>query len=507
MNNKLFKSEQIKFIDNFTIKNESIESINLMERAATNILTCLSKEIDIFKRSFSIICGTGNNGGDGLALARLLCDMKIKTKVVLCNLSSNLSTDCKINLERFEKNYKGNLFIVTENNLSDIKIDDDDIIIDCLFGSGLSRPIKENYAKIVKLINDKNNYTISVDMPSGLFGEDNSTNDGEIVKADLTLTIQFPPISSMFVENYKYYGNVLTVPIGLSKEAISQTKTNWYVSDFEYVKSKIKNREKFDHKGIYGHALIISGSYGKAGAAVLCTRACIKSGAGLVTTHVPTKLVDILQISVPEAMINIDDNDKYFSSYINGINNFSAIGIGPGIGTNSETKEALINFLHNNNIPIVVDADAINILSETNNFKNLLKVGTILTPHPKEFERLFGKFENSYERLKFMQDFSESTGVIILLKGGISSISLPNRKIYFNTGGNPGMATAGSGDVLTGIITALLAQGYNPADATILGAFIHSAAGNFAKKECGLTTMTATDIINNLSSAFKELEI
>jgi NAD(P)H-hydrate epimerase len=297
------------------------------------------------------------------------------------------------------------------------------------------------------------------------------------------------------------------VPIGWSKEAIEQTKSEYFISDISYAKSKLKKRNRFDHKGTFGHAFIVSGSYGKGGAAVLCSKACIKSGAGLVTTHIPVKLADVLQISIPEVMLEIDKNENCFTSINNSVaNNYSSVGIGPGLGTNTETKKAVTSFLKNNNLPIVIDADALNILAITENFKDLLKFGTILTPHPKEFERLFGKFKNTFEKIKFMQKFSKGTGIIIVLKGGITTISLPDGKIFFNTGGNPGMATAGSGDVLTGIITSFLAQGYSPDISAIMGVFIHSFAGDTAKNECGENALTASDIINNLHKAFVNIE-
>ncbi|MDR2010697.1 MAG: NAD(P)H-hydrate dehydratase [Bacteroidales bacterium] len=505
--NKLFQSEQVRYIDNFTIEAESINSIDLMERAARNLLRYIEKRTNIYSSSFIIVSGTGNNGGDGLAIARMLLELNVKVKVIFCRFSDNISKDCKTNLERLSSLAPDILDIYSDSE--NIHIDKDYIIIDCLFGSGLGRPVSGEFGKIIDKINISGNYVISIDMPSGLFGEDNSGNNGKIVNADTTLTIQFPPVSSMFPENYKYYGELVVVPIGLSEEAIEQTETNYYVTDINYVKSKIKKRKRFDHKGTYGHAFIISGSYGKGGAAVLCSKACIKSGAGLVTTHVPAKLTDILQVSVPEVMLEIDKDEKMFTS-INNIttvnNNYTSVGIGPGLGQNDITKNAVLEFLKNNDLPVVVDADAINILAAASDFKEFLKYGTILTPHPKEFERLFGKFENTWNKLEFMRDLSQRTGVIIILKGGITLISLPDGRVFFNTGGNPGMATAGSGDVLTGIITSFLAQGYKPEDSAVMGVFIHSFAGDLAKDKYGLNAMTASDIINKLHKVFVNIE-
>jgi NAD(P)H-hydrate epimerase len=504
-NNKLFLSEQIREIDKYTILNEPVKSIDLMERAAVSILSVLSKNVNLYQNSFTIICGVGNNGGDGLAIARLLCDVQIKTKVIFCKFSSNISEDCKINLEKFEEKYNDNLIIIIEENIEDLEIDKHDIIIDCLFGTGLSRPVKGAFAKIVNKINNICNNIVSVDIPSGLFGEDNSLNDGAIIKADTTITIQFPPISAMFPENNNYYGKLIVVPIGLSEDAINTTPSNYYIITQDYAKCIIKKRNAFGHKGNFGHALLIAGSYTKGGAAALAAKSCLKSGVGLLTVHVPAKLNDIIQISVPEAMLSIDICDESFSEIPN-LDAYSSIGIGPGLGMKTETIKIVNKLLQNNHHPLIIDADALNILSKETDFYKQLASGTILTPHPKEFERLFGKFKSSWEKLEFMSGFSKKTGIIIVLKGGITIISLSDGRIIFNTGLNSGMATAGSGDVLTGIITSLLAQAYSPDEAAILGVYIHSKAGENAKKKLGEHSMIATDIINNLHEVFIKLE-
>ena len=507
INNKLFLSEQIKQIDGLTIENEPISSIDLMERAAVNLLGTLAKRFDIYKKSFTVICGIGNNGGDGLALARLLSDVKVGVKVLFCKFSSNISDDCEINFNRFVKKYPDRIEIITEDNIQKFVLShtENDIIIDCLFGTGLSRAVKGCFGDIINMVNNSGRYIISVDIPSGLFGEDNKENQGSIVNADLTLTLQFSPISSMFDENHKYFGEVVVVPIGLDNKSIENMPSNYLCSDINYAKSLIKKRNLFDHKGTYGHALIIAGSYGKAGAAVLSARACIKSGVGLLTVHVPVKLNDILQISVPEAMLSIDDDNNFFSS--NSISaNYSAVGIGPGLGTDKITCSGVIDFIKSNKLPLVVDADALNILSQRKNFYKLLKPGNILTPHPKEFERLFGVFENSWRRIDFMSNFSKETGIILVLKGGITTISLQDGRVLFNLGLNPGMATGGSGDVLTGIITSFLAQGYKPSDAAILGVYVHSIAGKYGKEKLGYNYLSAIDIIDNLYKAFIEIE-
>ncbi|MDD3860603.1 MAG: NAD(P)H-hydrate dehydratase [Bacteroidales bacterium] len=458
------------------------------------------KEIGFKDKKFVIISGCGNNGGDGLAIARLMYQQAVDVETYFCAFSENISNDCNVNFKRLKDLCPDKIKIISQPD--QLIISKNTIIIDCLFGSGLTRPVTGQFAEIIEKVNNSENTVIAIDIPSGLFGEDNSSNTGKIIEADYTFTIQFPPLSSLFAENYKYFGDVYVVPIGLCQEAINETRTDYGIIDDCDIKQIIIKRNRFDHKGIFGHALLIAGSTGKAGAAVLASKACIRSGVGLLTVHVPQKLIDILQIAVPEAMVQVDYGENVFTGIMD-VEKYSAIGIGPGLGTNGKTIQALKNLIKKTDLPIVIDADGLNILSEIKNFKSSLRPGTILTPHPKEFERLFGKFENSYSRINFMQKFSEETGVIIILKGGYTVISLPNKSLYFNKRGNPGMATGGSGDVLTGIISSLLAQSYSPEKAALAGVYIHSKAGDIAAGKYGQTSMIASDIVDCLADAFK----
>ncbi|PLX06062.1 MAG: NAD(P)H-hydrate dehydratase [Marinilabiliales bacterium] len=310
----------------------------------------------------------------------------------------------------------------------------------------------------------------------------------------------------MFAENYKYFGDVIVVPIGLSPEVILKTQSDYNILDNEYVQSNFRHREPFEHKGDFGHLLIIAGSYGKAGAAVLASKAAINTGAGLVTAHLPVKLVDIMQMSVPEVMISVDKHTEYCSG-VESIFKYNAIAIGPGYCTKNVSKQLLLQVLKMIKVPLVLDADALNILSEIPDFVDLLPKGTILTPHPKEFERLFGKFDNTYHKLEFMRKTAIDKSIVIVLKGGITAIALPDGRIFFNNCGNPGMATGGSGDVLTGIIGSLLAQKYTPENAAILGVWFHSNAGDLAEMHVSQMALTASDIIDCLGDIFSWYEI
>jgi len=361
-------------------------------------------------------------------------------------------------------------------------------------------------ADIVKAINETKAEVISIDIPSGLMGEDNSANDlSAIIKANYTLTFEFPKISFLFPENNTYVGHWEVLPIGLHKQAIQQTDSNFMYLSKDFIAGKIKKREKFSHKGTYGHALLIAGSYGKMGAAVLASRACLRSGVGLLTTHIPRLGYEIMQNSVAEAMASIDDSDIVFSS-LPELTNYTAIGIGPGIDKKEVTHLALVELMYAKPSKLVLDADAINILAENMLEITLLPENTILTPHPKEFERLAGPFENTYGRLQLQLQFSVQYKVIVICKGAHTCITFPDGKVFFNSTGNAGMATGGSGDVLTGIILGLLAQEYSIQDAALVGVYLHGLAGDLAARRLGQHAMIAGDIIDELGEAFLSLE-
>ncbi|MDD4150687.1 MAG: NAD(P)H-hydrate dehydratase [Bacteroidales bacterium] len=499
---KIFKSSQIQEIDKYTIENEPIKSINLMERAAKAVFERIILRYSTF-RKFCVIIGPGNNGGDGLVIARLLLSNEYEVDIYVCRFTKSMSEDCSVNLNRIKEINKNAVHQIFSS--SELMIPDDVVIIDAIFGSGLTRETGGEFALVINKINSSGNTVIAVDIPSGLFGEDNTNNNGAIVQANITYALQFSSISMMFAENHKFFGEVITVPIGLSPVAIKFIHSDYFITDKEFVKTNLKKRNRFDHKGNFGHLLLIAGSYGKAGAAVLAAKAALKSGAGLITAHLPTKLVNIMQVSVPEVMISIDNHDEYCSNVEN-IFMYNAVGIGPGLDTNSVTKDLLIRLLQMCEVSAVLDADALNILSDIPDFIKIIKPGTIITPHPKEFERLFGKFANSWQKIEFMRKLSVEKSIVIVLKGGITSISLPDGRVFFNTSGNPGMATGGSGDVLTGIVASLLAQGYKPELATILSVYFHSKAGDLAKQKLGEMALSASDIIENLSEVYKVFE-
>lgn len=500
---KLFKTSDIALIDRYTIENEPISDIDLMERASKGVANYILNETN-YKGKIIILIGPGNNGGDGLALARLLheASSNLYISVYLCVNSLKLNKTSNINLERLQAIEK--IAIKTITTETDIPVFNNfNLIIDALFGSGLNRSLDGLMLTIVKAINKSRTEVLSIDIPSGLFGEGNTKNNHDnIVKATQTVTFQFPKISFLMPENERYVGNWTVIDIQLHPDAIARYKSKMNFLLDSDIKPLLKRRNKFTHKGTFGNALIIAGSYGKMGAALLASKACLRAGVGLLTTHIPHSGYQIIQTAIPEAMTSIDDSDLMFTS-ISKLATYNSIGIGPGLGTKPNTAKGFKKLLQSTSHPLVIDADALNILSENPILFEDLPNQSILTPHPKEFERLAGKTINAYERLTKAQKFASRNNVIIVLKGAHTSIIHPDGETWFNSTGNPGMATAGSGDVLTGILVAQLAQGYKPFEAAKIGVFIHGLAGDIAAARRGHEALIASDIIENLGEAFK----
>lgn len=501
---KMFTSNQIKEIDQYTISNEPIKSIDLMERAADKIFQWIINRYEP-ACNIKIFVGPGNNGGDGLAVARMLAQNEYSVEVFWVKFTDKCSEDWEINFKRLKDQKLAKIEVISESDKKPV-INKDDLVIDAVFGSGLSRPLKGLPAEIVDHINASAGQTIAVDIPSGLFSEDNSGNNTEhIIKATYTLSLQFPKLAFFFACNENFVGAWDVLPIGLHEEKIKSTGTIYYYLTKNFVAGKLRERSKFSHKGTYGHSLLISGHHGRMGAAVLAARACLRTGTGLVTAHIPRKACDILQISVPEVMLSMDRSEDLFS-VVPDLENFSALGIGPAIGLEKDTREAFRILLENIKIPMVIDADGINILGEHKEWLDFLPENTILTPHPKEFERIAGPTENGYERMQLLKEFAQKFKIFVVLKGAYTTVATPEGSCYFNTTGNPGMATAGSGDVLTGIILSLLGQGYNPGDAAITGVYVHGLAGDFAAEKMGEESLIANDIIDYLAGAFGRLK-
>jgi len=499
---KIFQTKIVKLADEFTIDNEPIASIDLMERAAYRCTIWLSSFLKDWEHII-IFAGNGNNGGDGLAIARILADSGHKVSLIFAKVSKTVSPDCDTNLERLKtQNLVPIFYASSPSDLPEIK--PDSVIIDALFGSGLTRPLDGFAALVVDYLNDSGAKIISIDLPSGLLGEENNQSNSHIVRANFTLTFEFPFLSFFLPENEKYVGDFFIIPIGIHQDFIDKTETNFHVLHELDISRKLKKRNKYAHKGTFGHALLLAGSYGKMGAAVLAAKACLRTGVGLLTVHVPKSGVCILQTALPEAMLSIDADEQVISD-LPELSKYHAIGIGPGISTEKKLVAVIKQLFTTYSKPFVVDADALNVLSQNKYFLKLLPPNSILTPHPKEFERLVGTWENDYQRLMKLIEFSTTYHIIVILKGAHTTIASPDGECWFNTTGNPGMATAGSGDVLTGIILSLLAQGYQPWDASLIGVYLHGLSGDIAAKHIAKESIIASDIIDNLSAAFQKI--
>jgi NAD(P)H-hydrate epimerase len=500
---KILPVDKIREADAYTIKHEPVASIDLMERAARACCKWIRKRTDI-TTTVKVFCGPGNNGGDGLVIARLLANKGYSVKVYIIRFTDKVSEDFQLNLERLKD--------IVEVVVEDIRdggalpaLSTDDLVIDAIFGSGLSKPIKGFIADAIHHINQSGAITIAIDTPSGLFSdEDTIDKKGKVIEADYTLSFQFPKYAFLFQENDRYVGEWKILPIGLMEEFTAKVEAKNFLIEKEDCRLLLKSRNKFDHKGTFGHALLIAGAYGKMGAAVLASEACLRAGAGLVSTHVPQIGYHILQTALPECMVSIDKNEFHFSS-VPDLGAYNAIGIGPGIGSNKQTQNAVKLLIQNSKLPVLFDADAINILAENKTWISFVPQNSIFTPHPKEFERLVGKSTNQFEQNKLQREFSIKYQVFVVLKGAHTCISTPQGKCFFNTTGNPGMATGGSGDLLTGIILGLLTQGYTSFEACVVGVYLHGLAGDIAAKKHTMEAMIAGDINGNIGKAYRKL--
>lgn len=526
---KLFTTSQIRQIDQLTIKYEPISSIGLMERTGDRILQQFKKDFS-YNRDVLILAGPGNNGGDGLALGRMLIQSGYDAQLILLK-DGALSADCKANKERLLEYFPESL-TECQNKFVPAEISAQTVIVDALFGSGLSRPLGGIFKDAVDWINTTGNDVVSIDIPSGLNGDSCAGNDETIVKANITYTLQFPKIALLFPENEKFVGEWKLIDIQLHPKAIAETETHFHYLDKADIKKMVKPRSRFSHKGTFGHTLIWAGKKGMAGASVLATKGALRAGAGLVSVHSVEENRVILQSAVPEAI---------FLNEINSLENYNSFAFGPGLGTDEKTAEMLkevLNQLNRKLLPsqklystspltrerapegrersgvrsefekstnLVLDADALNIISQNPKLLEILSKNTILTPHPKEFERLFRTSANSLERMEKASEKAKELNIIIVLKSANTLIALPDGRIFFNSTGNSGMAVGGMGDVLTGIIAGLLAQNYTPETSALLGVFLHGLAGDLALGEQSQESLMPSDVIENLGNGFKKI--
>lgn len=496
---KIFTAEQIRRWDSFTISQEPVSSIQLMERASETLAGWISENCKNHKK-IAIFCGTGNNGGDGLAVARILYTKGFDVDIFIKNIRGKLSDQASVNLKRL-RDFSG-ISIREFKEAEHYNFDARTIVIDALFGTGLSRPLEGIYTELVELLNEQDCIKIAVDIPSGLPADNIFEDHPVIFQAHYTLSFQSWKKSFLHPETGPYAGTVIILDIGLHTGYLETEKTEDFTVDDKLIDRIFKPRKGFSHKGTYGKVTIAGGSYGKIGAAVLATKSALKVGAGLTFTLAPACGYEILQISCPEAMF-IESGTRFIENFKS--EDHTVYGIGPGLGTHAETEKGLLDFLKEYTHPVVLDADALNILSKDSKNLKLIPQLSVITPHPKEFERLFGSTENSFERLALAREKAAEFNVYIVLKDHHTQIVTPEGNVFYNVTGNAGLAKGGSGDILTGILTSLIAQGYTQEEACILGVWLHGRAADLAAEKYSKESMLPTDVINEFGAVFEEL--
>ena len=500
---KILTSKQMHEVDAYTVKSEQISSLDLMERASKTVADVIMDLFGTDRRMF-VFAGPGCNGGDALAVSRMLAHSAYEVHVFLFNPKGRLADDCRTNMERLLLMDNVDFHEVT-SEFTPPALSATDVVVDGLFGTGLSAPLSGFFANLVHVINASASTVVSIDVPSGLMTEDNSSNNlSHVVRADMTLTFQLEKLSYLFAENESFVGGLRVLDIGLVDPDCNATSTPYYIYERKDAEETLKRRSKFAHKGTFGHACLIAGKKGMAGAAVMAAKSCMRSGVGKLTVHTNADNLFPLQCVVPEAILDIEEAVFFSSPFLS--SHYDALAIGPGLGTSDITKSAMAQQMVSFNTPMVLDADALNILSANPQLIKSVPQDSILTPHKKELAGLIGKTSNSFEELQLTRELARNNGFYIIIKGAYSATVTPEGNVFYNTTGNAGMATAGSGDVLTGVILALLAQGYTSLQAATLGVFLHGSAGDLAAEALSEEGMTATDIIEYLPLAFKSLK-
>lgn len=499
---KIFSKEQIYKSDQVTAKKQNISSTELMERAGMQIFNWIHQRMQGAQVPIHVFCGIGNNGGDGLVVARHLTIYGYNVHTYVVNCSDKRTEDFLVNYDRIKQTTKK--WPIMLNCEADFPpIGPDDIIVDAVFGIGLNRPPNDWVKGLFQHFRASKAFTLAIDLPSGLYADQVPEDENGVVWADYTLSFQAPKLVFFLPQTSKYTVQWEALDIGIDPEFLHATETEVELMGKLEMLPIYQPREKFSNKGTYGHALVVGGSYGKIGAVVLSARAALASGVGLVTTFTPKCGYIPLQSSLPEAMVITDTNDEKITAISYDIAP-TAIALGMGMGTHKETHLALQEFLKTNTAPLVIDADALNILASHKADLKLLQQQTVLTPHPKELERLIGAWKDDFDKLKKAKAFTKKHGCVLVIKGA-HTITVFENKFYVNATGNPGLATGGTGDVLTGIITGLICQGYEPFIATVFGVYLHGKSADIAVEDYGYQSLTASHVIDYLGKAYLDL--
>lgn len=568
---KILTGKDIREADLHTIEHEPISSVALMERAAValeaEIVAAAETQASMPPHpgsaalrkcgaslgsvtdapEYLIIAGKGNNGGDGLAVARLLKNRfggSRGVSVILTASAEELSADCLHNLKLLPDGVgvftlaDGHIFADGREIPSEQLFHRNTVIIDAVLGSGVAGAVRGTAARAIRLINACSpgcRMTISIDLSSGLPteppeaaspGGQGSLSSADIVRADLTLTIEFPKLSLLLPETGKFAGRLRTVHIGLDRKFIGACNSPYTAVDAEFAESLLQPRGEFDHKGTHGHALVIAGSAEYMGAAILCTGAALRSGCGLVSAHIPSEGRTAMLVTHPSAIISADSAPVFSAAPAN-LAKYSSVAVGPGIGRSEASVAALKELFarvpqYGNIRAMVLDADALNMISEHKEMLAAIPEGSVLTPHIGELSRLLKAavscglldgpdnppatttdndglpWADDMQKIRMVGRLSHRLKSVIVVKGAHTMVCSPDGRRFFNLSGNPGMAKGGSGDVLTGLVAGLAARGYDPLDAAILGVWFHGLAGDAAAASKGIESMNAADILDNI---------
>lgn len=499
---KILSAAQLSEADQYTIEKQNITSEDLMERAGIMVFNEIHKRLQGAPIPIKIFCGIGNNGGDGLVVARHLIQHGYHVDTYIVNYSDKRSDDFLSNYEKLKEiTNDWPKLIKNENGFPEIS--SGDFVIDAMFGIGLNRPIEGWTADLVKLINDSQAFTLAIDMPSGLYADKAIPKDATIIEADFTLSFQAPKMSFFLPDTMGYIGDLQLLDIGLDREFLANTASQTYLVGQQEAASLYKSRNQNSHKGDYGRVLIVGGSYGKMGSVLLSAKAALRMGTGLCSLYIPKCGYEIVQTGLPEAMVVTDHEEKLLSDFPENVD-ADIIAFGMGAGTEGATVEAFRKLLKNAKNSLLVDADGLNILSRNAELLDLLPENSVLTPHPGELKRLLGEWNDDFDKLEKTKEFSKKYKVIVVIKGAHTFI-VNQDEMFINTSGNPGMATAGSGDVLSGVITSLLGQNYGSVAAAVMGVYLHGSSGDLAASKLGYESVLASDIADHLGRAVKKL--
>lgn len=501
---KIFSAGQLLDADRFTLKAQNITSWELMERAATLAFSAIHREYKNEAANFKVFCGIGNNGGDGLVIARKFIEYGFETQVFVAEYNTNHTPEFDENLHRLKALNGAKIqFLNEESSLPELTAQD--VIIDSIFGIGLNRTLPDWVANLIAYINNSGAKVFAIDMPSGLFSDRISSEDGQVIKAYKTLTFQNPKLVFYLPDTQGYTGKIEVLNIGLDQNFLQQQKPLAELITSNKISSLLKERSLYSHKGTYGHCLIAGGSYGKMGAMVLAAKAALRAGTGKVTAMIPRCGYDIMQIASPETMVLTGNENKYLAYFEEPYFVPEAICFGMGAGQDKETGNFFKSLMKYSLSPMLIDADGLNLLAENRKYLKHIPKNSVLTPHPGELARLVGKWSDDFEKMEKVQKFVDEHQVIMVVKG-YNTMIFSGEQIFINTTGNPGMATAGSGDVLSGFIGGLMAQSYTPEEAALIGVYLHGLTGDIAVEKSAVESLVAGDLIDNFGNAFRQLK-